>query len=75
VNDLGRGRRDDLFAIFPDLPSARLRPIDEQVARMRRLLVDTRERALRNVARQREAAEQVRARLESRQRDRSYRRR
>src|SRR5262249_14120867 len=51
-------RRDDLFRIFPDLPGLRPRSTAEQVERLRRKALDTRERARENINRQRIAAEQ-----------------
>ncbi len=63
-------RRDDLFSLFPDLPHPRPRSRDEQVARLRRQLIDARLRAQRNIARQVEAAARVRDRVVARQRQR-----
>jgi hypothetical protein len=60
-------RHNDLFEIFPDLPGLRTRSRDEQVARMRRLLLDTRDRAAVNIRRQRMASAQVRAAVLARQ--------
>ena len=52
---------DDLFRIFPDLPRVvPPRSKEAQVARIRRQLLDTRERAARNIARQTKAAKRVR---------------
>jgi hypothetical protein len=61
-------RRDDLFQIFPDLPGVRLRTPAEQVERVHRSVQDTRERAGRNIERQRAATERVRATLAGRRR-------
>jgi hypothetical protein len=63
-----RAHTDDLFEIFPDLPRMRHRTPDEQVAQLRRQVNATRERATRNIARQREAAARVRATLSARRR-------
>jgi hypothetical protein len=61
-------RHDDLFEMFPDLPRLRARSRTEQVARMRRLLTDTRDRAATNIERQQAAAARVRAAVMARQR-------
>jgi hypothetical protein len=68
--------RDDLFRIFPSLPfPSTARSRDEQVARMRRLLLDMRSRARANIARQMDAIKRVRERVAEQQRRRSpYRR-
>jgi hypothetical protein len=60
---IGRPRRDDLFAIFPDLPSLAPRSREAQVARIRRLMLSTRERAAASIERQRHATASVRARV------------
>lgn len=57
------GPHDDLFQLFPDLPGLPPRSREAQVARMRRLLAETRLRAERNIARQVEATARVRARV------------
>ena len=56
-----RPHSNDLFKIFPDLPRMRHRPPTEQVEAVRRQVEATRERARRNIARQREAAARVAA--------------
>jgi hypothetical protein len=56
-----RPHGNDLFAIFPDLPRMRHRSPDGQVAKVRRQVDETRERARRNIARQQQAAARVRA--------------
>ena len=67
-------RRDDLFAIFPDLPRPRSRTRDEQILRMRRLLMLTRSRAARRIVEQQFAVARVRARVAERQRQLRLRR-
>jgi hypothetical protein len=63
-----RGRaHDDLFAIFPDLPRLRPRPVGDRTSRLRRALIDTRARAAANIERQRAASAAVRVRLLERQ--------
>ncbi len=61
-------RRDDLFAIFPDLPALRPRTAAEQVERVHRQFQDTRERAAQNIVRQQAASERVRAAIAGRRR-------
>jgi hypothetical protein len=56
-----RPHSNDLFEIFPDLPRGRQRRPEDQTAAVRRQVDATRERARRNIARQREAAARVRA--------------
>jgi hypothetical protein len=63
-----RAHSDDLFAIFPDLPRMRHRTPEEQVAQVHRQVNAMRERATRNIARQREAAARVRATISARRR-------
>ena len=65
-----RPHSDDLFAIFPDLPRLWRRTPEEHVAQMRRQVDETRERAVRNIARQREATARVRAAVSARRRRR-----
>lgn len=71
----------DLFDRFPDLPWPGRRRTDVLKIRLRLQIAETRERAARNVARQKAAAAQVRARVAARQaamlarRDSSTRRR
>jgi hypothetical protein len=55
-----RPHSNDLFEIFPDLPRMRHRTPTEQVEKVRREVEVTRDRARRNIARQREAAARVR---------------
>jgi len=59
---------DDLFALFPDLPRPRPRTREEQILRLRRLLLLTRERAAHRIAEQKAAVKRVRARVAERQR-------
>src|SRR5262249_15954526 len=47
--------QDDLFQIFPDLPRARPRTGEQQLLRMRALVIRTRRRAAWRIARQQEA--------------------
>jgi hypothetical protein len=54
-------RPRDLFEIFPDLPGMRKRTAAEQMERVQRQVEDTRERAGRNIQRQRIASARVRA--------------
>jgi hypothetical protein len=61
-------RRDDLFAIFPDLPGLRKRTPAEQMERVQRQVQDTRERASANILRQQAASERVRAAVAGRRR-------
>jgi hypothetical protein len=61
---------NDLFEIFPDLPRMRHRTPEEQVAQVRRQVNAMRDRAQRNIARQREAAARVRAAISVRRRRR-----
>ena len=61
-------RHNDLFAMFPDLPRPRPRTRDEQILRMRRLLIITRERATQRVAEQRKAVALVQERVAQRKR-------
>ncbi len=61
-------RRDDLFQIFPDLPSLRHRTTAEQMETIQRQVQNTRERAGQNIVRQRAAAERVRAAIAGRRR-------
>jgi hypothetical protein len=57
----------DLFALFPDLPWPRLESSPAaQLARVRRSVAETRERALRTIRRQREAIEAIRASVAAR---------
>ena len=61
-------RRDDLFAMFPDLPGLRKRTAAEQMERVQRQVQDTRQRASANILRQRAASERVRAAVAGRRR-------
>jgi hypothetical protein len=65
-----RRSTNDLFAIFPDLPSMPLRSTREQIARVHRQVrlqtEQTRQRAAESLLRQRAAAERVRAALSRR---------
>jgi hypothetical protein len=61
-----RAHSNDLFAIFPDLPRMRHRTPEEQVAQVRRQAEATRERANRNIERQRAASARVRAAIRGR---------
>jgi hypothetical protein len=61
-------RRDDLFQMFPDLPSVPSRPAAEQVELVHRKIEETRARASQNILRQREASERVRAAIAGRRR-------
>ena len=63
-----RPHSDDLFEIFPDLPHMRHRTPEEQVAQIRRQVNATRERANRNIARQRESTARFRAAISARRR-------
>jgi hypothetical protein len=63
---LRRPHCNDLFEIFPDLPRMRRRSPEDQVTQVRRKVEETRARAYRNIARQREAAERVRTALSAR---------
>ncbi|HMF94880.1 MAG TPA: hypothetical protein VKE96_11320 [Vicinamibacterales bacterium] len=63
-----RAHAKDLFELFPDLPYMRHRTPEEQVARLRAQVNATRARAMRNIARQREAAARVRAAISARRR-------
>ena len=65
---MAKPRRDDLFAIFPDLPGLRKRSPAEQVERVHRQVQDTRERAGQNILRQQAASERVRAAIAGRRR-------
>ena len=56
-------KHDDLFAIFPDLPRPRPRTREQQLLRMRALMLATRDRAKWRIAQQRKAVEHVRERL------------
>ncbi len=58
-------RHNDLFDIFPDLPRARPRQREERLLRLRRLMIETRQRAARRIAEQRTAVERIRARVET----------
>ena len=59
---------DNLFSMFPDLPGLRKRTAAEQVERVHRQVQETRERAGRNILRQRAAAARVRAAIAGRRR-------
>jgi hypothetical protein len=61
-------RRDDLFAMFPDLPGLRKRTAAEQMERVHRQVQNTRERASANILRQQAASERVRAAVAGRRR-------
>jgi hypothetical protein len=61
-------RRDDLFAMFPDLPGLRKRTPAEQMERVQRQVQATRERASANILRQQAASERVRAAVAGRRR-------
>ena len=63
-----RPHSDDLFEIFPDLPHMRHRTPEEQVAQVRRQVNATRERAHRNIARQRESTARFRDAMSARRR-------
>ena len=63
-----RAHSNDLFAMFPDLPRMRHRTPEEGIAQVRRQANASRERATRNIARQREAAARVRAAISERRR-------
>jgi hypothetical protein len=63
-----RPHSDDLFEIFPDLPHMRHRTPEEQVAQVRRQVNATRERARRNIARQRESTARFRDAMSARRR-------
>jgi hypothetical protein len=65
-----RPHTDDLFELFPDLPWTRRHEIEAELARIRRQVEETRDRARINIQRQREAAELVRATLSSQRRRR-----
>jgi hypothetical protein len=56
-----------LFALFPDLPWPRLRSREDQASRMRRLVIDARQRADANVERHRVNSAEMRERLAARQ--------
>ena len=62
--------RDDLFRMFPDLPSLRKRSPAEQMQRVQQRVQDTRDRAGVNILRQRAATERVRAAIVGRRRRR-----
>jgi hypothetical protein len=63
-----RGHSNDLFKIFPDLPRIRHRTPEDHLTQMRRHVSATRDRALGNIARQREATSRVLAVLSARRR-------
>jgi hypothetical protein len=65
---MAKPRHDDLFELFPDLPSVRKRTKAEQIERVHRQVQETRERAGQNILRQRAAAERVRAAIVRRRR-------
>jgi hypothetical protein len=65
-----RPREQDLFALFPDLPRMRHRTREDVMAMVRRQVNATRERARRNIERQRAATARVRAAISARRRRR-----
>jgi hypothetical protein len=66
--------RDDLFAIFPDLPWPRIRRSRAaQLARIRRMVVETRLRALQHIAQQQRTVAQMRSHVALATRARRYR--
>ena len=61
-----RRSTNDLFELFPDLPSMRHRTATEQMDQVQRQVEATRVRAGENIKRQRAATERVRAALAGR---------
>jgi hypothetical protein len=65
-----KGLRDDLFAIFPDLPGIRHRTPEEQIRKVHQQVADTRERARANIGRQKANAARMQERIADRKRRR-----